>query len=99
VRSTAMTMCRVSDGLVADDCHDWREHEHDEADGHRRTHSGKDHGEHEYRRCTGEQGDVERVNGTDQHGIQREEREDEHRYGKRYRQYCGGSADVGLVPM
>ena len=53
----------VSDGLVPDDGHEWREHEHDEADGHRRAHGGEDNRKRKHGSRSREQGDVERVDG------------------------------------
>ena len=69
----------VSECLVTDDGHEGREHEHDEANRHRRTNSGKYYGKHEQRCGPGEQGDVEWINGADQEREQREEREHVHR--------------------
>jgi hypothetical protein len=60
----------VTDGLVTDDGHEWRKHEYDEADSHRRTDSGEGHGKREHRRRTGEQGEVEGVNCTDKERLQ-----------------------------
>jgi hypothetical protein len=53
----------VSECLVTDDRHEGCEHEYHEADRHRRTNSGKDHGKHEQRCGPGEQGEVEWVDG------------------------------------
>lgn len=37
----------VSECLITDDGHEGREHEHDEADRHRRTNRGEHYGKHE----------------------------------------------------
>jgi hypothetical protein len=87
----------VSDRLVTNDGHEGRKHEHDEADRHRCTNSGKQYGKHEQRCGPGEQGDVEWIDGADQERLQREEREHVHREGHRHCQHRGGGADVRFV--
>jgi hypothetical protein len=48
----------VSDGLVTDHCHEWGEHEYDEADGHRHTDGSKNYTSHKHSPCAGQKRDV-----------------------------------------